>query len=374
MTTIALAEVSKLYQKQSILERITLEVEPGEFVAVLGPSGCGKSTLLRLIAGLEHVSSGSIYLNGRCVNDLSPFERDVAMVFQSYALYPHMSVYDNMAYGLRARKCPKPVIAKRIQKTADMLSLSDLLHRKPHELSGGQRQRVAMGRAIVREAALYLFDEPLSNLDSKLRVEMRHEIRRLHKALGSTSLYVTHDHHEAMTMADRIVLLNAGRVEQIGTPQDLYHRPQSLFVAGFIGHYGNNTIRLSRHNESDWSWAGDAEVFGIPQKRLAGVNKTELFWAIRPESLILEEQSTGQDKRIRRAVSVDWVDDLGAERLVGVFDAKTRLGLVVKTDLSPKPGEVLQLCFNAEEDGVFFCAETGQRVGDSCQKNKPLSL
>lgn len=371
MTTIALAKVSKLYQKQRILESITLEVEPGEFVAVLGPSGCGKSTLLRLIAGLERVSTGSIYLNGRCVNDLSPFERDVAMVFQSYALYPHMSVYDNMAYGLRARKCSKAVIAERIQKTADMLALSDLLQRKPHELSGGQRQRVAMGRAIVREAALYLFDEPLSNLDSKLRFEMRHEIRRLHKALGSTSLYVTHDHHEAMTMADRIVLLNQGLVEQIGTPQDLYHRPQSLFVAGFIGHYGNNTISLVRSGASLWSWSGDDAGFGIPKERLEAVGDTELLWAIRPESLRLQPNPAADS--VSRSVCVDWVDDLGAERLVRVCDAKTGLALLVKTELLPKPGEVLQLCFNAEKDGVFFSAKTGQRVGDSCQKNTPLN-
>lgn len=364
MTAIALTEISKFYHQQRILENISLEVEPGEFVAVLGPSGCGKSTLLRLIAGLERVSRGSIYLNGRCVNDLSPFERDVAMVFQSYALYPHMTVFDNMAYGLRARKCSKPLIEKRIQKTAEMLALHDFLQRKPHELSGGQRQRVAMGRAIVREAALYLFDEPLSNLDSKLRVEMRHEIRRLHRALGSTSLYVTHDHHEAMTMADRIVLLNAGKVEQIATPQELYHRPQSLFVANFIGHYGNNTIPLTRVDERRWVWSGDDQAFDIPAKRLANVLQAELCWAIRPEQIRLQTEVISQDAMISRAVRVEWVDDLGAERLVRVCDAKTGLALMVKTDFLPKPGEVWYLCFNTEQDGVFFCAKTGQRVGE----------
>lgn len=373
MTTIALSEVSKLYQKQRILENINLEVEPGEFVAVLGPSGCGKSTLLRLIAGLERVSQGSIYLNGRCVNDLSPFERDVAMVFQSYALYPHMNVYDNMAYGLRARKCTASVIQQRIEKTADMLALKDLLQRKPHELSGGQRQRVAMGRAIVREAALYLFDEPLSNLDSKLRFEMRHEIRRLHKALGSTSLYVTHDHHEAMTMADRIVLLNEGKVEQIGTPQDLYHRPQSLFVAGFIGHYGNNTIPLTRRGTTLWSWEGDEETQLFPDTRLGEVAESELLWAVRPETLFLQYHADTQHNKIIRPVEVDWIDDLGAERLVGVCDSKTRLSLVVKTTLNPKPGEMLYLSCNIEVDGVFFSVATGQRVGDSCQKSTPLN-
>ena len=235
MNAIDISGVSKHYGTTPILHEITLAVAPGEFVVLVGPSGCGKSTLLRMIAGLEEVSAGQIRIGGRLVNDLPPKERDIAMVFQSYALYPHMSVADNMAYSLRLRRTSKPDIETAINAAAAKLGLGPLLERKPKALSGGQRQRVAMGRAIVRRPKAFLFDEPLSNLDARLREHMRVEIKKLHRELGATSIYVTHDQIEAMTLADRIVAMNEGQVQQVGSPLDLYDRPANLFVAGFIG-------------------------------------------------------------------------------------------------------------------------------------------
>jgi multiple sugar transport system ATP-binding protein len=235
VNAIDISGVSKHYGTTPILHEITLAVAPGEFVVLVGPSGCGKSTLLRMIAGLEEVSAGQIRIGGRLVNDLPPKERDIAMVFQSYALYPHMSVADNMAYSLRLRRTSKPVIETAINAAAAKLGLGPLLERKPKALSGGQRQRVAMGRAIVRRPKAFLFDEPLSNLDARLREHMRAEIKKLHRELGATSIYVTHDQIEAMTLADRIVAMNGGHVQQVGSPLELYDRPANLFVAGFIG-------------------------------------------------------------------------------------------------------------------------------------------
>jgi len=235
MATITLKDVRKSYGKTEVIHGVDLEVEDGELIVIVGPSGCGKSTLLRMVAGLETVTGGTISIDGRVVNDLEPRERDIAMVFQNYALYPHMSVRKNLAYGLKIAKMPADEIARRVQRASRMLQLDEYLDRKPRQLSGGQRQRVAMGRAIVREPAAFLFDEPLSNLDAKLRVQMRMEIKALQSDLGVTSLYVTHDQVEAMTMADRVVVMNAGIAEQIGPPLEVYRNPASLFVAGFIG-------------------------------------------------------------------------------------------------------------------------------------------
>jgi ABC-type sugar transport system ATPase subunit len=235
MAKVALRSIDKYYGSTQVLFDVSLEIESGEFVVFVGPSGCGKSTLLRAIAGLEDISSGQIEINGRVVNQVSPSHREVAMVFQSYALYPHMSVRANMEFGLKVNKVPPSERVARIEKTAEILQLEEYLERKPGQLSGGQRQRVAIGRAIVKNPQVFLFDEPLSNLDAALRVQMRVELDRLHSTLGTTMIYVTHDQVEAMTLADRIVVLNDGRVEQIGAPMDLYHRPQTLFVAGFIG-------------------------------------------------------------------------------------------------------------------------------------------
>jgi len=235
MSTISLKSVRKSFGKTEVIHGIDVEVADGEFIVIVGPSGCGKSTLLRMVAGLETVTDGDIAIGGNRVNDMEPMERNIAMVFQNYALYPHMSVFDNMAYGLKIAGMPKAEIAERVQTAARMLQLEDFLSRKPRQLSGGQRQRVAMGRAIVREPSAFLFDEPLSNLDAKLRVQMRLEIKQLQRALGTTSLYVTHDQVEAMTLADRLIVMNAGNAEQIDTPMHVYEHPASIFVAGFIG-------------------------------------------------------------------------------------------------------------------------------------------
>ncbi len=243
MATITLKNVRKSYGKTEVIHGVDLDVEDGELIVIVGPSGCGKSTLLRMVAGLETVTGGEIHIAGRRVNELEPRERDIAMVFQNYALYPHMSVRANLAYGLKIAKVDKAEIARRVEKAARMLQLSDYLDRKPRQLSGGQRQRVAMGRAIVREPAAFLFDEPLSNLDAKLRVQMRMEIKALQRELGTTSLYVTHDQVEAMTMADRVVVMNDGVAEQIGPPLEVYRNPASLFVAGFIGSPPMNFLR-----------------------------------------------------------------------------------------------------------------------------------
>jgi len=247
MAAVSLRDVRKSYTPElQVIHGVNMEIADGEFVVILGPSGCGKSTLLRMVAGLETVTAGEIAIGGRVVNNLEPKDRDIAMVFQNYALYPHMSVYDNMAYGLRIRGLAKDDIAARVKKAAEILELGDFLDRKPRALSGGQRQRVAMGRAIVREPQVFLFDEPLSNLDAKLRVQMRAELQTLHRRLGTTSLFVTHDQVEAMTLAQRMIVMNGGRAEQIGAPLEIYARPATTFVAGFIGSPPMNLIPAKR--------------------------------------------------------------------------------------------------------------------------------
>src|SRR5436853_3318176 len=246
MAGVSFRGVRKSYGDAEVIHGVTTDVADGEFVVIVGPSGCGKSTLLRMVAGLEQITSGEIRIGSRVVNDLEPKDRDIAMVFQNYALYPHMSVYENMSYGLRLRGLSRADIDERVQRAARILELGEFLRRRPRELSGGQRQRVAMGRAIVREPAVFLFDEPLSNLDAKLRVQMRAELQALHRRLGTTSLYVTHDQVEAMTLAQRMVVMNAGRVEQIGAPLEVYARPASTFVAAFIGSPPMNLIPRER--------------------------------------------------------------------------------------------------------------------------------
>jgi ABC-type sugar transport systems, ATPase components len=242
MGQLSLQQVAKTYGKHAVLHDISMDIQDGEFVVIVGPSGCGKSSLLRMVAGLETISDGQVSVAGRTVNELEPSDRDIAMVFQNYALYPHMTVRENMSYGLKIRGIGKKEISQRVDEVAATLELAHLLERKPRELSGGQRQRVAIGRAIVREPSVFLFDEPLSNLDAKLRVQMRLELELLHRRLKTTSLYVTHDQVEAMTLADRMMVLNVGRIEQIGTPYEVYHQPASTFVAGFIGSPAMNLL------------------------------------------------------------------------------------------------------------------------------------
>jgi ABC-type sugar transport system ATPase subunit len=262
MARVKLDAVRKVYENGYIaVHGIDLEVRDGELIVLVGPSGCGKSTTLRMIAGLESISSGRLWIGDRLVNDVAPSARDVAMVFQNYALYPHMTVYDNMAFALKMRKLGSAEIGRRVREVARILGLEELLARRPRQLSGGQRQRVAMGRAIVRQPQVFLFDEPLSNLDARLRVQMRRELARLHRQLGVTTVYVTHDQVEAMTLGDRIALLHEGRVRQIGTPQDLYERPADRVVAGFIGSPGMNLIE-------GWIEAAPAPVFRSSAGRL----------------------------------------------------------------------------------------------------------
>src|SRR3979490_2696098 len=266
MAQVSLRKVIKRYDDVEAVSAIDLDIADKEFVVLVGPSGCGKATTLRMIAGLEEITGGEIAVDGEIVNDVPPKDRDMAMVFQNYALYPHMTVYQNMSFGLRLKHYPKPEIEKRVQEAARILDITELLDRKPRQLSGGQRQRVAMGRAIVRNPKVFLFDEPLSNLDAKLRVQMRTEIKRVHQKVKTTTVYVTHDQVEAMTLADRVVVMNKGRIGQIGPPQELYHRPRTHFVAGFIGSPAMNFIpcRLERNGAGLTVRVSDAISLPVP--------------------------------------------------------------------------------------------------------------
>jgi sn-glycerol 3-phosphate transport system ATP-binding protein len=316
MAAITLSHILKTYgagtKANTVIHDLNASIADGEFVVIVGPSGCGKSTLLRMVAGLEDISGGTISIGDRVVNELEPAERDIAMVFQNYALYPHMSVFDNMAYGLKIAKRPLEEIKARVDKAAGILELSHLLQRKPRELSGGQRQRVAMGRAIVRQPQVFLFDEPLSNLDAKLRAQTRLEIQKLHRELGITSLFVTHDQVEAMTLAQRMIVMNGGHMEQFGTPEEVYNRPASTFVASFIGSPPMNLLQRAP---------------GTPEGRILG---------IRPEHLdIIPTQMPGA-----WSLRADTVELLGAERLV-----HARLGdeiLTLRLDESVLPPQAGQ--------------------------------
>jgi len=310
MSEIELRNVGKNYGSVAVLNDISLDMGDGEFVVLVGPSGCGKSTLLRMIAGLEDISAGEITIGGKVVNDMPAKERDIAMVFQSYALYPHMKVAENMSFALKLAGAPKAEIRKRVEEAAGILGLEKLLDRLPRELSGGQRQRVAMGRAIVRDPRAFLFDEPLSNLDAKLRVKMRSEIKKLHQRLGKTTVYVTHDQTEAMTMADKIVVLNGGKVEQVGAPLTLYNDPANLFVAGFIGSPEINLIPATVGNGAAMTASGVALPLTNPLRP-----GTEIVYGIRPQHITLATdgvpgrislvEPTGEDQEL--------VVDMGGE-------------------------------------------------------------
>jgi lactose/L-arabinose transport system ATP-binding protein len=285
MARLDLSGVSKSFDKHEVIKNANLVVEDGEFCVFVGPSGCGKSTLLRIIAGLEMLSAGEVQIGGRPVNDVDPSERGIAMVFQSYALYPHMSVRENMGFGLRMAGTPRAEIATRVERAAEILQITPLLNRRPAQLSGGQRQRVAIGRAIVREPDIFLFDEPLSNLDAELRVQMRVEIAKLHKALGATMIYVTHDQTEAMTMADRIVVMRAGVIEQVGTPLELYRNPDNTFVAGFLGSPRMNFLRARVSNDGAQAALSDGQSLALPELRVMPPPGTEIIIGIRPEHM-----------------------------------------------------------------------------------------
>ncbi len=334
MASIQLKNVVKKYgkgkQELQVIHGVNAEVADREFIVIVGPSGCGKSTLLRMVAGLEEISGGEIAIGDRVVNNLEPAERDIAMVFQNYALYPHMSVFDNMAYGLKIRKMPIAEIKQRVDKAAGILELGHLLDRKPRQLSGGQRQRVAMGRAIVRQPQVFLFDEPLSNLDAKLRAQTRLEIQKLHRELGITSLFVTHDQVEAMTLAQRMIVMNAGNMEQFGTPEEVYHRPATTFVASFIGSPPMNLLKDAQGGRS-------GAITGI-----------------RPEHL--DVGHTGWEVR------TETVELLGAERLIyGRVNGEQIIVRIEEGQPSPAPDEIIRV--QPREDRMhWFDAATGKRI------------
>ncbi|MES2382986.1 MAG: sn-glycerol-3-phosphate import ATP-binding protein UgpC [Pseudomonadota bacterium] len=334
MAAIQLKNIVKKYGKGKaelqVIHGVTADIAHGEFIVIVGPSGCGKSTLLRMVAGLEEISGGEIWIGDRVVNQLEPAERDIAMVFQNYALYPHMSVFDNMAYGLKIKKMPIDEIKQRVDKAAGILELGHLLDRKPRQLSGGQRQRVAMGRAIVRQPQVFLFDEPLSNLDAKLRAQTRLEIQKLHRELGITSLFVTHDQVEAMTLAQRMIVMNAGRMEQFGTPEEVYHSPASTFVASFIGSPPMNLLKN------------------------APGGKPGTILGIRPEHL--DVRSEGWE------VKVDTVELLGAERLIyGRVNGEQLIVRVEEGTHSPAPDAIIHVAPRPDRLHSFD-AESGKRL------------
>ncbi|WP_413710816.1 sn-glycerol-3-phosphate import ATP-binding protein UgpC [Rhizobium sp. Rhizsp82] len=350
MASIDVEGVGKIYQGGvKAVSDVGINIRDGEFIVLVGPSGCGKSTLLRMIAGLESISEGQVKIGNRVVNNVEPADRDIAMVFQNYALYPHMSVRQNLEYGLKNRGTPRAEIDARVAEAARMLQIEQYLERKPKALSGGQRQRVAMGRAIVRKPAVFLFDEPLSNLDAKLRVSMRGEIKRLQRRLGTTSIYVTHDQLEAMTLADRLVVLNGGHIEQIGAPLEVYHTPASTFVASFIGSPAMNLLKGELH--------GDKLAIGPSLIDLAGNAPTSgpVTIGMRAEDLRLAKPD-----EYAMPLAVEYVEELGSQRLVHGLLGDQQLTAVVSPE-TPMTAEMRFVI--APEKLHFFAADTGKRIG-----------
>ncbi|WP_204114493.1 ABC transporter ATP-binding protein [Shimia biformata] len=329
MSGVQLDGIIKEYGAIRVVHGVDLQIKDKEFVVLVGPSGCGKSTCLRMVAGLEEISGGTLTIDGRVVNRVAPKDRDVAMVFQNYALYPHLDVAENIAFGLRIRKVPKEQIAQSVKEVAEILGLTPYLERRPADLSGGQRQRVAMGRAIVRHPKVFLFDEPLSNLDAKLRTQMRAEIKRLHKRLGVTSLYVTHDQTEAMTLADRIVVLANGRIEQIGTPMELFNNPINTFVAGFIGSPPMNQLKgvVEAGQGAPVARVADQLITLPPLKELQNAVGREIIVGIRPEHVTLDNGKPGTPVR----VDLDLVETLGSEALLHATISDTPFVVKVET-------------------------------------------
>jgi len=348
MAEVQIKGAHKYFGEAHIIKGVDVAIADGEFCVLVGPSGCGKSTLLRMIAGLEEISGGQIEIGNRVVNDIAPKERDIAMVFQNYALYPHMKVYDNMAFSLKLAKADKAEIDRRVQEAARILGLSELLDRYPRQLSGGQRQRVAMGRAIVRKPQVFLFDEPLSNLDAKLRVQMRTEIKALHQRLKTTSIYVTHDQIEAMTMADRIVVMRDGIVEQTGTPLDLYDHPANVFVAGFIGSPAMNMVK--------GVWRDGAVEVGtvrIPVARpMSAAGGQEVLIGLRPEHLSLSDGVGSLPAR------VEVIEPTGADTMLMCKLGEEDMVAVVRDRVTLRPGDDVRLCPELDKLHVFD-ANTG---------------
>ena len=355
MGQVVLKGINKFYDTVHAVKDVNLQIRDKEFVVFVGPSGCGKTTTLRMIAGLEAISSGDISIDGNVVNDLAPMDRDIAMVFQNYALYPHMSVYDNMAFGLKMRKFEKAEIAKRVKDAADILGIGELLKRKPRQLSGGQRQRVALGRAIVRHPRVFLFDEPLSNLDAKLRVQMRVELKKLHLRLGTTAVYVTHDQVEAMTLGDRVVVMKDGWVQQVGEPLELYNTPANKFVAGFIGSPAMNFANVT---VTEANGAVVAESKGLRIKlpdeiaqRVRAHSSRDVTLGIRPEDLTVAGGSDSPDLCFDAAVEV--VEQLGSEIILDTKVGDAMMVASVEPTTKVKLHDTLRLAMRPSRLHVF---------------------
>ena len=350
MATVEVSRVTKFFGSTQVLKDVTVSIDDGEFVVLVGPSGCGKSTLLRLIAGLENITAGTISIGGRVVNTVPPKDRDIAMVFQNYALYPHMTVFENMAFSLKLAGAPKQVMEEEVARAAKILGLGQLLHRYPRQLSGGQRQRVAMGRAIVRNPQVFLFDEPLSNLDAKLRVAMRAEIKELHQRLKVTTIYVTHDQIEAMTMADKIMVMNHGVVEQIGPPLELYDRPANLFVAGFIGSPAMNMFE-GRIEDGVFRME-DGTAWPLPPNG-SGARSAEVIYGIRPEHLRIDPAGIPAEVQV--------VEPTGSETQVVLRCGGTSMLGAFRERISARHGEILSVL--PEVSFVhLFDRQSGRRI------------
>ena len=351
MAQVSLRNLVKNFDNDTQAVRgIDLDISDKEFVVLVGPSGCGKSTTLRMIAGLEDITDGEIRVDGEIVNDVPPKDRDMAMVFQNYALYPHMSVFENMSFGLRLKRFPKDEIQRRVNEAARILDLTPLLDRKPRQLSGGQRQRVAMGRAIVRNPKVFLFDEPLSNLDAKLRVQMRTEIKRVHQKVKTTTVYVTHDQVEAMTLADRVVVMNGGTIEQVGTPHDLYHRPRTRFVAGFIGSPAMNFMPCRLEGNGAGLMARLSEQIALPvpgertERYRAAIGRT-LTFGLRPEH-ITEPRGDNRDSRCEFSAALDVIEPMGMETMVFFGIDGAEVCARCEPSSVPLPGQSMRLYAN----------------------------
>ena len=355
MAQVVLKDINKFYDSVHAVKDVNLQIRDKEFVVLVGPSGCGKTTTLRMIAGLEAISAGTVSIDGQVVNELAPMDRDIAMVFQNYALYPHMSVYDNMAFGLKMRKFGRKEIAQRVQEAADILGIGELLKRKPRQLSGGQRQRVALGRAIVRHPRVFLFDEPLSNLDAKLRVQMRVELKKLHLRLGTTAVYVTHDQVEAMTLGDRVVVMKDGLVQQVGEPLELYNQPANKFVAGFIGSPAMNFAKVTMLDGSGRLIAKNGgmeiEVPGQLADRLRPQLGRQMTLGIRPEDLHVATAADPPGLTFDSKVEV--VEQLGSEILLDVRVGEGTMVAAVDPAIRAKVAEQLRLAVNPERLHFF---------------------
>jgi len=359
MAEVVLQNVNKNFDEVYAVKNVNLSIRDKEFMVLVGPSGCGKTTTLRMVAGLETISSGRILIDDKVINDLSPMDRDIAMVFQNYALYPHMSVYENMAFGLKMRKFDRADIAQRVRDAAEILGIQELLKRKPRQLSGGQRQRVALGRAIVRHPQVFLFDEPLSNLDAKLRVQMRVELKKLHDRLGTTAIYVTHDQVEAMTLGDRVVVMRDGLVQQVGEPLELYNEPANRFVAGFLGSPAMNFATVTVRETDGGLWAEDngirIKVPGQTAGRLSSHAGQQVTMGIRPEDLHVASEADPVELGFDAAVEV--VEKLGSEILLDVAVGHNTMVASVEPGVRVAVHEKLRLALNPERLH-FFDAES----------------